>query len=423
VEDEESAVVLADWAAIAIANARLYRAVRERRDELERTMRGLETTTEISLALGGVTDLDQVLELVVKRSRALIDARAAEIALLDGDEFVIAALAGAGVAGLKHTRVPVSESVAEPAVRTGRQQRLDEIPRDTFAAREIGARSAIVTPMLFRNRPVGFLSVFDRRHGDRPFSDEDERLMQAFAASAATAVATAQNASEEALRRAIDASEAERTRWARELHDVGRGNCMTRRCSSSPGCACCCPVARRSGEPERMVTAIDGALEQITLAIGDLRSLITELRPAALDELGTKPAIESLIARFHRQTDLDVDFAYENDDAEFRHVSEVESTVYRLVQEALNNVTKHAGAKRVEVRVSDLDDEITLSVRDDGRGFDPQAATAGFGLLGMRERLALVGGALELESAPGSGTVLRAAIPVKRPGAIADRIA
>jgi signal transduction histidine kinase len=86
-------------------------------------------------------------------------------------------------------------------------------------------------------------------------------------------------------------------------------------------------------------------------------------------------------------------------------------------------VTKHAGAKRVEVRVSDLDDEITLSVRDDGRGFDPQAATAGFGLLGMRERLALVGGALELESAPGSGTVLRAAIPVKRPGAIADRIA
>jgi signal transduction histidine kinase len=415
VEDEESAVVLADWAAIAIANARLYRAVRERRDELERTMRGLETTTEISLALGGVTDLDQVLELVVKRSRALIDARAAEIALLDGDEFVIAALAGAGVAGLKHTRVPVSESVAEPAVRTGRQQRLDEIPRDTFAAREIGARSAIVTPMLFRNRPVGFLSVFDRRHGDRPFSDEDERLMQAFAASAATAVATAQNASEEALRRAIDASEAERTRWARELHDETLQQLAGLRVLLSG--------ARRSGEPERMVTAIDGALEQITLAIGDLRSLITELRPAALDELGTKPAIESLIARFHRQTDLDVDFAYENDDAEFRHVSEVESTVYRLVQEALNNVTKHAGAKRVEVRVSDLDDEITLSVRDDGRGFDPQAATAGFGLLGMRERLALVGGALELESAPGSGTVLRAAIPVKRPGAIADRIA
>src|SRR5690242_14257231 len=86
-EDEEAAVVLAGYAGIAIANARLYRAVRERRDELERTIRGLETTTEISRALGGVTDLDRVLELVAKRSRALLEARAAEIALLDGEEF------------------------------------------------------------------------------------------------------------------------------------------------------------------------------------------------------------------------------------------------------------------------------------------------------------------------------------------------
>ena len=105
--------MLADWAAIAIANARLYRTVRERRDELERTIRGLETTTEISRALGGVTDLDRVLELVVKRSRALIDARAAEIALLDGDEFVIAAVAGRGRrAALQGARVPIAGSLA-----------------------------------------------------------------------------------------------------------------------------------------------------------------------------------------------------------------------------------------------------------------------------------------------------------------------
>src|SRR3954449_3223270 len=111
-DDEEAVIVLADWASIAIGNARLYRAVRERRDELERTMRGLETTTEVSLALGGVTDLDRVLELVVKRSRALIDARAAEIALLDGDAFVVAAVAGEGVEGLKGTRMKISESLA-----------------------------------------------------------------------------------------------------------------------------------------------------------------------------------------------------------------------------------------------------------------------------------------------------------------------
>src|SRR3954449_13614405 len=137
-EDEEATVILADWAAIAIANARLYRTVRERRDELERTIRGLETTTEVSRALGGVTDLDRVLELVVKRSRALIDARAAEIALLEGDEFVVAAVAGEGVEGLKGIRMPVAESLAASSMRTGRQQRFDHIPKDSFAARELG---------------------------------------------------------------------------------------------------------------------------------------------------------------------------------------------------------------------------------------------------------------------------------------------
>jgi signal transduction histidine kinase len=409
-EDEEATVILADWAAIAIGNARLYRTVRERRDELERTIRGLETTTEISRALGGMTDLDRVLELVVKRSRALIDARAAEIALLDGDEFVIAAVAGEGVGGLKGARMAVSESIAASAMRTGRQQRFDHIPRESFAARELGARTGIVTPMVFRDRPVGFLVVTDRLESDRPFNDEDERLLQAFAASAATAVATAQNASEEALRRGIEASEAERTRWARELHDETLQQLAGLRVLLSG--------ARRSGDAERMSGAIESALEQITTSIGDLRSLITELRPAALDELGTKPALETLVERVIRQTDLEialeVDLAYDNGDDVPRHAPEIESTVYRLVQEALTNVGKHARASRVEVSVSDRDGQVAVTVRDDGAGFELGARSSGFGLVGMRERLALVHGTLEIESAPGSGTLIRASIPVRR---------
>jgi GAF domain-containing protein len=115
-DDEEAATVLADWAAIAIANARLYRDVRQRHDELQRANRGLETTTEVGRALGGLTDLDRVLELVVKRSRALIDARATELALIDGDELVIAAAAGQGIEGVEGTRVPVDGSPAAVAL-------------------------------------------------------------------------------------------------------------------------------------------------------------------------------------------------------------------------------------------------------------------------------------------------------------------
>jgi signal transduction histidine kinase len=345
-DDEETAVVLADWAAIAIANGRLYRDVRERRDELERTIRGLETTTEISRALGGVTDLEHVLELVAKRSRALLDARAAAVELDD-----VSVLAGEPVAG-------------EPA---------------------------LVAPVSFRNRPLGSLKVYGG-----PFGAEDERLLRAFAASAATAVATAQNATEEALRRAIEASEAERGRWARELHDETL--------QQFAGLRMLLSGARRSGDRERVDTAIETALERIATGIGDLRGLITDLRPAALDELGIEPALESLAERAEVGVALRVELAA-------RPAPELESTIYRLVQEALTNVAKHARASHVSVLVREAGDALEVLVRDDGAGFDPHRRSSGYGLVGMRERLALVRGTLDIESAPGGGTTLRASIP------------
>ena len=423
-DDEEAAVVLADWAAIAIGNSRLYRAVRERRDELERIIRGLEATTEISRALGGVTDLPRVLELVVKRSRALLDARAAEIALVEGDECVIAAVAGEGVHGLHGTRISIEESLAGAGLKSGHLQRFPEIPPDTFAFREMGARSALVTPMSFRNRLVGFLVVFDRLHGDRPFNEEDERLLQAFAASAAIAVATAQHAGDEGLRRSIEASEQERSRWARELHDETLQQLAGLRVLLS--------AARRSGDWVRIETAVGEATEQLQTSIGDLRSLITDLRPAALDEFGIKPALETLVARVARQSDLavdlDVDLVGDTAEPAWRQPPDIESTVYRVVQEALTNVGKHAAAARVGVRVSDRGGDVEVVVRDDGKGFEPQERSAGFGLLGMRERLALVHGTLDVESAPGAGTTLRATVPRRRGapdggGALASRAA
>ncbi len=404
-DDEEAAVVLADWAAIAITNARLYRAVSERRDELERAVRGLETTTEISRALGGETDLDRVLELVVKRSRALLGARSAEIALLDGDAFVIAAVAGEGVGGVLGTRMSIDESLAAAALKSGRLQRVSEIPPDTFAYRELGARSALVTPMSFRSRPVGFLIVFDRLRGDRPFNEEDERLLEAFAASAAIAVATAQHAGDEALRRSIEASERERSRWARELHDETLQQLAALRVLLSG--------ALRSGDHDRLQAAVGEAIEHLKTGVGDLRSLITDLRPAALDEFGIESALEALAARVSLQSDavvdLEVDLVHDHE-TDSRHSPELEATVYRVVQEALTNAVKHGQATRVQVRVSDRHDTVDVTVRDNGKGFDPQATSAGFGLLGIRERLGLVNGTLTIESTAGEGTTLHISI-------------
>jgi signal transduction histidine kinase len=415
-DDEEAVVVLAEWASLAISNARLYRDVTRRRDELERVNRGLETTTEISRELGGETDLDRVLELIAKRSRALVAARTVEIGLLDSGQLVVAAVAGEASSGVVGTRLGVEDSVAGAAMRSGRLNRVDDIPSGSFAHLALGARSAIVAPMAFKGRLFGFLMAFDRL-GVQGFSADDERLLEAFAASAATAVATAQSAAEEALRRSLEASELERGRWARELHDETLQELAGLRMLLSG--------ARRSGDPARLAEAVDDALEIITGGVANLRALIADLRPGVLDELGLAAALESLAERAANQLEVDVELdvrlAAGRSDEPTRLPPEIESVAYRLVQEALTNVSKHAGVERAHVSVRQAGDALEIAVRDEGRGFAPGAQGEGFGLVGMRERIALVRGALDVRSTPGEGTCVSARIPVARHGGTAQR--
>ena len=406
--DEEVAIVLSRWAAIAIENARLYQAVSDRRDELERVNRRLETTIEVGRGLGGLTDLDQVLELVVERSRALLGARTVELAVRQGDTFVIAAAAGEAGAELRGEELTMDDSLAGMALRLGRAHHFRHVPEGTFAHQRLGAREAIVTPMLFHGRAVGVLGVLDHL-GPRGFTDEDVRLLEALAAGAATAVATAQEAHDEALRSAIRASEEERRRWARELHDQTLQDMAALRMMLA--------AARTGGDPDQIREVVGQAVELLATGVSDLRALINDLRPAALDELGIEAALDTLVERVQRLTgmrvELRADLAYEQGRSPLRHDPDVELTVYRLVQEALTNAAKHADATRSVVSVIDHEDGIEVEVRDDGRGFRPEGRHAGFGLVGMRERLAVVGGTLEITSKPGAGTRLRARIPVE----------
>ena len=163
-----------------------------------------------------------------------------------------------------------------------------------------------------------------------------------------------------------------------------------------------------------MSGAIDQATDELGGEIDKLRALITELRPAALDELGLMAAIEALTERSATTAGLDIktEFALPETWGRERLDPELESTVYRLVQEALTNVVKHARAERVDLQVSMNGDAVTVTVRDDGIGFDPATTSEGFGLVGMRERLELIGGRVDISSAPGQGTEVRAELPV-----------
>ncbi|MBN1529400.1 MAG: GAF domain-containing sensor histidine kinase [Thermoleophilaceae bacterium] len=411
--DEESAIVLADWAAIAIDNANLYERLNTRRAELERAVRGLEATAVIARSVGSETNLERVLELVAKRGRALLEARSMVVVLTRGDTACVAAVAGEASEEMVGLEVAAGGTVADAALSSGRADRIADLASRVghgLGPLAEAATSALVVPLAHRTHARGLLVAFDRLAGGPAFEPDDEHLLSSFAASAAIAIATAQAVEDDRLRETLEASEQERRRWARELHDetlqeLGALKLLLQ-------------GARQTGEAGALATAADQAIEQIQLSISGLQGLITELRPAALDELGAGPALEALVTRVAATSGLDikasVDLDYEMGRSPSRHVPDLETAVYRIVQEALTNVIKHASAEHVQIDVSERDERVKVTVRDDGRGFDPGARVEGFGLLGMRERAALVGGEITVEPGAGGGTVVHAALPVRR---------
>jgi signal transduction histidine kinase len=273
----------------------------------------------------------------------------------------------------------------------------------------VQARGGIVVPLIYRNQAHGVLVAIDRLEQGPRFSSEDEMLLQSFASSAATAVATAQSVTVERQRQRLAAAEGERQRWARELHDDTLQSLSALRIGLAS--------ARRAGRTEGLADAVGKAVEQLEEAISNLRALITDLRPAALDELGVSAAIEALAERAGRngmEVDVSVELAHEQGASAARLLGELETALYRIVQEALTNATKHGHATRAVVEVHEDAGSVHLLVRDDGRGFDTQAQSTGFGLLGMRERVALLSGELRVSSSPDEGTTLSATIPVQR---------
>jgi signal transduction histidine kinase len=425
-EDEEALTVLAELAGVAIDHARRYTGASERRDELERTVATLDATTQIALAVGGETDLEVILELVAKRGRALVGARVLLIELRRRDELVVAAGAGELPAELVGQRVPLHDSLAGQALRARRTLRVDdEVNRARYDEHGTGrlgvsAKGGLIVPLLFRGHGYGALLALDRLEDGPSFSAEDERLLEAFAASAATAVATAQSVASERQRQRLAAAEGERQKWARELHDDTLQSLSALRIGLS--------TAARSERPEALRDAYRTAVAQLEEGITNLRALITDLRPAALDELGTQAAVEALAERAIRhgiEVDVAIELAHERKfdgsggdtdghDPLTRHTPELETAIYRIVQEALTNASKHGHAKRAIVEIHEDSGTVLIEVRDNGRGFDPSAETSGFGLLGMRERVELLEGTLSVESSPGAGTTMRVSLPVQR---------
>jgi len=403
--DEEAARALANWAAIAIENARLYTNLSRREAEVGRALRRAETSADIARTVGGETDVDRVLDLVVKRARALVEAHSVLVLLRRKDRLTVAAQAGRVGPEVEKLTIPTDDAVFQAAMQERVSQHLDQgtPPSEARLRERLGAEAALVVPLLFRGRAVGTLVALDREAGG-DFDDEDLRLLQAFAATAAIAVGTAQSVEAGRLQQQVEVSEDERRRWAQELHDGVLQSLAAVRITLAAALQ-----APGEDREDRLERAAEGTVEGLEEQITELSRLINDLRPASLERLGLPAALEALAEESSNRGDFEVatEIVFDAD-----LTSDEERGVYRLVQEALNNVVKHAAAAHVSVRAGTADGAVEIEVTDDGSGFDLSQGP-GRGLLGMRERVEMLGGSIDLLTAPGDGTTVRASLPLR----------
>jgi signal transduction histidine kinase len=376
-----------------------------------------------------------LLRLMADRGLALLDASTLMVVIEERGELRVAASSGAGTVRVRI--MPVQGSALGSLYLAGEPVSLDR-PRGQEAAwlHELGveARAALVEPFSMEGQGGGLVIAL---RADGGFRGPDAQALNAFAASVAQRLAAERSVEIERLRYGMEARERERTRWAREIHDESIQGIGALRLQLAN--------ARDAHDGDTLRAAVDTVLEGLGTEIDGLRHLITELRPAALDDLGLAAALEALARRAQAIDGLEVtteielgpqpggagangagDMAGAQANGGGRLDAELESTVYRIVQEALTNVSRHAQATRAVVSVREHDGVLRASVTDDGRGL-PEASRlgprgdgleGGFGMSGMRERAELVGGELEFLPAPGKGTTMRLTVPLAgRPSA------
>jgi signal transduction histidine kinase len=399
-EDEEMVSLLAAQAAVAVENARLYESATSWSQQLE-------SLNEIGGALVGELELGPLLDLVTSRLRELIGARLVAIALPAGDALRIAAADGEGAADLEAINSLEHDSKTGRVLERGRSERIDTLLEDPEVnqdiARRLGASTGLYVPLLARERPIGVLVAHDKLGPDPRFSSADLRLAEQFANRAAIAVDLSRRVARDALRRVVSGQELERRRLARELHDE-TGQALT---SILLGLR----AVEEAAGPDAMRTAASNLRELVVGTLQDVRRLAVQLRPKALDDFGLVAAVEHLVQTFSEATAIRVDLEAQLGDA--RLPAEVETTLYRIVQEALTNIVKHAGASRVSILLVRRRGTATVVIEDDGQGFDlAELREEGMGIIGMRERVELHEGRLTVESTPGSGATLAAEVPL-----------
>jgi signal transduction histidine kinase len=409
-----AAVQTASVAALALENVRLSDAERRARWQLDAVR---AVTAELMRTL----DLRTTLDVIARRLGPLLGQGVGDVWRSDADGRLVAHPVSTRPA--QEPRTARARHVAESVVKTRRGVIVNDSADAAVGTAGGGVPvAAIGQPLLYREQLLGAI-VVAAESPRRRFTAEDASLLELFAAHASLAIANATlfgqiQADEQDLQRLsqrlVEVQEAERRFLARELHDE-IGQALTGLRMILEASANAAPPDNRRGFEE--------AQELVRGLLSRVRRLSLELRPSMLDDFGLVPAVLWLIEHYELRTGVRVDFRHAGLDGR-RLSQEVETAAYRVVQEALTNVARHAGVADAIVRVCWAQDVLEVQVQDHGRGFDPgQVACPATGVQGMRERAALLGGRLSIESAPGRGTCVLAELPVRATSEAGSRAA
>jgi len=378
------------------------RDLEEANQAIQRRAVQLETSVRVSREITSILNIDALMAQVVKLIRDTFGYYRVHIFLLDpaADQLVLRATSG----GLKphFQRIPVGErSINSRAVQTGAAQLVNDVTHDPYYLldeRLPDTRSELIIPLRLGDQVIGTLDVHSAEVN--AFTSEDVLVIQSLGDQIAIAI---ENARLYDRSRELAILE-ERTRLARDLHDS-----VTQSLYS---------VVLLTEGWRRLAAGGNANLEEYLGRIGaitqqalkEMRLLIHELRPPALESEGLLGALHQRIDAVEKRAGVEARLIV---DDLIELPAPAEESLYRIAQEALNNALKHSDATAVTIRICTQGDDVILEVSDNGRGFVPEAAErgGGLGLIGMKERARQLGGMLTVVSMPGQGTTVRAIIP------------
>lgn len=387
---------------------------------LRRETARLRAIARIAVRLNAQLELKAAGRTVCREAARLLDAPVAFLMLSTQDRCAFEFISCVGVPAKTVERfAPIPRSFYDRYVRKidrgmifREVQDIPDLPnRDLFLQQDL--RSAMVVSLTVEREPAGLLMVLSRGR-PRDFGSDEKAMLQGLANHAVLSIRNAWLFDEvrtgrERLttlsRQLMDVQEAERRHLGRELHDE-MGQMLT-------GLKLLLEASGEVSEDEDWIP-LDMAKELVNELIAQVRSLALNLRPSMLDDLGVLPALQWYVRRYQEQTQIRVDFEHVGL-TKRRFASEIETAVYRIVQEALTNVARHAGVDEVAVRVRVDEDTVCLEIKDEGVGFSPKEVRDEnrSGLLGIAERARLAGGRLEIVSSPGEGTRVDAVLPLE----------